>query len=183
MSHYEEEIYKFITEKDNFEIAAEIHELFPKVRQKIITKFWEDIKVAFHKKDIDNIWEFDIELQRKRPIIWVYKKGWEASFAIENIYQEPWFGIHIEDTIIDKKKALDIISKNSKIKNLSSMVWDDDPNWLCWEKTSDNYDNISEIKSILFDGGSAVIDWVKWIYELINATEKDLLEINKTCRK
>ncbi len=59
--HIEDKVFDFLTKKDNFQSAFEIHQKFPQIKDKLIVEFWmrvgEEIKPL-----IDNAkWEFELD--------------------------------------------------------------------------------------------------------------------------
>jgi len=60
MSTYQDEIFNYLTKKDNFFSAYEIFQVFPEVKNKLIEQFWIAVKDELEELSKKNDWEIEI---------------------------------------------------------------------------------------------------------------------------
>jgi hypothetical protein len=105
MDKYEEEIYKFLTERTNFEAMLKVNSNFRFIKDELLRQFWNKVAAGLNSKiNIDvNKWKVLNPQNKQHPKakLIVYKEIWRQSethpfvgVAWEGLYLNPYFGVY-----------------------------------------------------------------------------------------
>ena len=144
MGTYYDEMYKFIASKDNFEVAAEIYNLFPSVKERMIKGFWESVKEKIDELNTDKKWIVEYVPEES---ISIYKEGWEACVSAVNIDKSVSYGICFDQDKFDQKlynedHSRKILADHEAVNWMKKgKAW-----WFYIEDAGDNFQEIATLK-------------------------------------
>lgn len=179
MSTYDDEMYKFIAAKDNFDVAAEIYNLFPGVKERMIKEFWEAVKEKFHELDTNKKWKFEIDFEDSS--LSVYKDNWDAHVCVANIDKSVKWGIWFDQTVFDQKLYDEDYGREVLAKN-EAVNWTKKGKaaWFYSEDSGDNFQEIATLKKCTNGSRESFVnEWAKVLLDLANNTKEDLEKINQ----
>jgi len=182
MSTYQDEIFNYLTRKDNFLSAYEIYQAFPEVKNTLIKEFWLAVKDLLEELIKTNNWE--IEISENIFDTYSYLCIWfNESFCVayEKLHGQTYHGLWVDFN----NKQLDRTKITEYVSNIESINWmKKSNNWLGWTYTGVNFDSIDTLKKILPDNR---IDFAKelatLLYELADELNKDIIKISKMIKK
>ena len=144
MSTYRDEIFNYLTKKDNFFSAYEIYQLFPEVKNTLIKQFWLAVKSSLEElaketdwkiKISDNIFETYSSLT-----VWV-----DDSFGVrfEKLHGQTYYGLRVDfdNKDFDRTKIDEFALKIEALNGMKKSNW-----WLGWTYAGANFDNIETLK-------------------------------------
>ncbi len=180
MNSYNDEMYKFIASKDNFEVASEIYNLYPSVKERMITEFWETVTKKIDKLNYDKKWI--VEYDPGNSSISIYKNNWETWVEAVDIDKSVIYGVSFNQEIFNKKlfdenKGRAILEKNDNVNCMEKgKDW-----WFYKEEAGDNFQEIATLKKTTYNNKEDFVnEWANRLFDLANNTEEDLIKINKT---
>ncbi|MEK0337514.1 MAG: hypothetical protein QQN41_08790 [Nitrosopumilus sp.] len=178
MSIYRDEIFNYLTKKDNFFSAYEIHQLFPEVKNTLIEKFWLAVKNSLEELEKGTNWEIEMS----ENIFETYSSLTillDDSFgvAFEKLHGQTYYGLRID---FDNKK-LDRPRINENSSKIEGINWMKKSNWwLGWAYTGANFDNIETLKRILPDNrDNYAKEIADMLFDLAEELQKDVLKMSK----
>jgi hypothetical protein len=179
MNSYKDEMYKFIAARENFEVASEIHNLFPSVKERMISEFWAAVKEKLDELNDGKKWIVEYV---QADGIYIYKDNWETWVRVENIDKSASYGVSFnqdkfDEKLFDENKGRALLEKNDNVECMEKgKDW-----WFYREVTEDNFQEIATLKKITFDNKEDFVnEWANLLFDLANDTEEDLTKINKT---
>jgi hypothetical protein len=167
--------------KEVYELAMELREELPRVREEIVNEFFNKITVPLEEKLSDE-WKVEIvgDLNKRcNGNLHIYKKSWQyLIFAFEfdkNNYYDGYFGIVRKNDKVDIKKIKDKFEAKIKAINykLTVTLW-----WLHWEYVPNGINDFA--KYIQFNENTEE-EFIKKIMKIIKIFELDsnlITEIN-----
>ena len=146
-NEYEEKIFDFYTQGDNFKTMVQVANAFPAVANKLIRLFWNDVLIALRSKYSEQEWEvgfsssnFDDRFNK----LWVYRKSWaleenlpKIAIGFENLQLDKhcWVGIFMSNGIKDHN--LDAFRNEMRtLPELNGYKHDSNNWWVKWESLS-----------------------------------------------
>ena len=178
MSTYQDEIFNYLTKKENFFSAFEIYQIFPEVKNSLIEQLWSKVKKNLEELIEEKDWEIGIS----ENIFETYSSlsvDVHDSFGIafEKLHSQTYYGLWID--VNDKKlDRLKIDEYASNIEAINRMRKSND--WLGWAYTGANFDNIETLKKILPDNRDDYAqELADQLFELTIELEEDILKMSK----
>jgi len=179
MTAYNEKLYEFITEEENFLPFIELKEQYEIVRKKLLTDFWKEVEVELkkYKKSKWEVW-LDDDVMKEYSKLGFYHKDYyrekdeSRSFGIifEHLTDSVLYGLWFNRTA--NLQNLNFNSVCNDIKHLhvtwkagTSAWW-----FAARNETGDNFDNSSDLVKILPKNREAVVK--EYASLLISALEE-----------
>lgn len=106
MSRYEDKLYDFITDPDNFEFAHEIWDKYEEIEERLIKEFWNDVKKycdvecpqSFILKTNEDFIEGDY------PELYFKKINWKFFVVgFSSLMDNPFLGVYLYDENLKKR--------------------------------------------------------------------------------
>ncbi len=183
MSTYEEEIFNYLTKKENFISAHEIYEKFPGIKEKLIKEFWYEVKNSLDEKRKGTDWKVDFD--HDEPEIKLYfDKSIYVGF--EGLYdKKPNYYLYV---YYEKNKKLDRVKINKYASNIKVI---DEENWEkekegthYWKYLEDDFSNINTLKRILPENRKDFAEELaKLLLEFGKGLKEDILKMSKMIKK
>lgn len=139
MAKYEDEMYKFVTNTENFESVCDLVDQFQIVKQRLREDFWREVKDTLQQElERFNGWNILMseELNSKAYLLlyredFCFEKGYEAKVGIriEHLLDVPWFGLFVRRDWASFNfpeiwaKAKELKSPNFKLGNINGYWW------------------------------------------------------------
>lgn len=182
MSTYQDEIFNYLTKKDNFFSAYEIPQIFPEVKNTLIEKFWRAVKNSLEELTKETNWEIGMS----ENIFKTYSSlsiGLDKRFGVayEELHGQTYYGLWIDfdDKKLDRPKINEYASKIEAINWMKKSKW-----YLGWTSTGANFNNIETLKRILPDNRD---DYAKelanQLFDLAEKIQKDILKMSNMINK
>lgn len=182
MSTYQDEIFNYLTKKDNFFSAYEIYQEFPGVKKNLIKQFWLSVKDELTELSEKTDWKIEVS----ENVFETYSSlsiriNDNFYVAYEKLHGQTYHGLWIDND----NKQLDRIKINDYASNIESLNWMKKYDyWLGCTLTGTNFDSIDTLKKILPDNR---VDFAKelatLLYELANELNNDILVMSKMINK
>ena len=189
MSHYEDELYKFITEPKNFEFAYEIKDKYGDIEERLKKEFWNKVKSycdtecpkSLSLKTNDDF------VDGAEPHLYYDKDNWEF-FGIGLLYlmSEPIYGIYFNKLKNRTENTIIKYANDLKILDDFNIESDEEDRYFAWKNTNHDFQNLnlSVLKKILPNKqdemvklyGNYLINLAKEIEDTIDEWEKELKE-------
>ena len=153
MSIYEEEMFKYITKPENFEVAFEINELFSQVKNKIIEQFWQQVESRLLELTKETDWQvsLDDDVFSTWSSLNLTRDEWKECFYVnyEKLHESVSHGLWVDydDKDLDMKK----IAKHSETIECLQDMKHNNKYWLGWKHIGEDFNSISTLKKILPD--------------------------------
>jgi hypothetical protein len=155
MDSYEEELYKYLTQEENFKIIYELKEKFPIFREKLISDFWDILKRKIEQGCKDE-WELifmknanksekQLEIYNGHSFIGIKRQEW-ANLAIAYEDENEIISLGIRK-FFDKDNSNDKIVINKYLNKVSSN--NATTLWPYWIYTDINFNEIGTLCKIL----------------------------------
>lgn len=152
MDKFDQKIFDFLIQEENFEFAYEIYELFPEVRDKLIEDFWKSVKHRLQKLVNDTIWE--VKFWESNFSAW-WKLGLFLNSGTEDIrviyeklQEKPYYGLWLdmETDELDRSKIIDYMSSVEILQHRGGY---DGKYWFGREEIGDDFQSYRTLKKIL----------------------------------
>ncbi len=160
---YENAVFAFFTEPENFETMIRVNEHADFVMKKVILDFWGRVKDSVSNKLIskheDWVITFAGNLEGSDGKMWAYRKSWfptdiidrpDIAVAFGNLYlkEKAYIGITINEqtTLYNKKNLIEGILA---LKGLNDYEHEIDEWWVCWKYFEIHGKNPESLISIL----------------------------------
>ena len=145
MSIFKEEMYRFITDEENFNLAYEISELMSEVKETMINEFWDLVKEKLLQFNVNNEW--DITKKNTKYIDGVLRdESCDYCFSLYDISKEVYFGIR-EYNVKSKEKAYDLLDDTDYVKDMKKGSAAGD--WYYWKYLNYNFSERNTLKNII----------------------------------
>ena len=150
MSIYEEEMFKYITKVENFEVAFEISELFPDVTKKVIAQFWGQVKNKLIESTNNTHWvvSLDDDVFSTWSSLNLTREKWKESFYVmyeklhENVYYGLW--INYEHNDLDMNRIVRHVENIESLYDMKKSKY-----WLGYTHIGEDFNSINTLKKIL----------------------------------
>ncbi len=161
-SEYEEAVYEFFTQEDNFKTIAEIADKAEAVSARIIKEFWLDLEVKLNE-EINNWgdgWKCNLSsaFEKRYTGLQVYHDNWvndsgQVFFSIRfeglpKDYEAPYVGIWVFGDV-KSHDSVGISEDVLSLANLKGYKSDSHKYWINWKHMPFKWDTYSEIAKIL----------------------------------
>ena len=181
MSIYEDEMFKYMTKKENFEVAFEISELFPQVKNKLIEEFWKKVNSNLIKMTDSLDWKIDLdeEIFSTYSSLYVGRDKWKESFytCYEKLHEGVYYGLWFDcdDSTLDANKIrkyserIECLQETKKSKH-----------WLGYRLIGENFNSIKTLKKILPDSREDFSnELADFLYRFTEEIKPDIEKMNK----
>ncbi len=144
-NRYEEEIFQFFTQPENFETMLKVADQAETVCKRLIQQFWAEVEAGLKEalSNAGNDWRvcFSDNWEYRWNKLWVYRQEWcqvenypVISVAFEDIQprRQPYLGVHIGFD----NKAFDGVNIKKDIVNLRALKeykTDSNNYWAVWK--------------------------------------------------
>ncbi len=182
MSTYQDEIFNYLTKKDNFFSAYEIYQTFPGVKNTLIKQYWLSVKDELTELSEKTDWKIEISEDVFETYSFLGIRINDSFYvAYEKLHGQTYHGLWIDYN----NKQLDRTKINEYASNIESINWMKKNNyWLGLTLTGTNFDSIDTLKKILPDNR---VDFAKELatslYKLADELNNDILEMSKMINK
>ena len=148
MSLYDDEIFKYITTRDNFETAFEIYQEFPKVKNRLIEEFWLQTRKELEQITEDTIWNVSYS-----DIFDTYshlglKLSDKPAFKViyEVLYGQTYFGLWYDRDkgVLNREKINRQLEGIEEHLSPRKSQW-----WIGWDYDNSNFSEMETLKKIL----------------------------------
>lgn len=160
MDKYEQEIFNFLAQRENFEAMLRLNNTYPIVKTNLLEQFWNLVAEKLEKKlaDIEGMWQLynPPNKEHHQAKLIIYKQSWQLNsnervigIAWEHLYTQPYFGVWYN---IDSKKLNPdkLISQLEQVRNKNAMKIDTGW-WPAWKYGEYILSNDANVTSILPD--------------------------------
>ncbi len=201
LNEYEQEMYKFLSERNNFENMLLVLENFEMVKRQLLEEFWYGVKEKVEAgmgvksgewklamNEYTNPW-WTMTLTKVK---WPHTKGagWDVAINWGHMNQDPHFGVWIHNDT----RTLKLSSAHSEIKELAPILngkqqtvqfftQDALPWWPLVYKSEHNFAERSALKAILPDVRDGLMQrYAEMVIALAEAISEDLdriVELNR----
>lgn len=171
---YNDEMYKYLTERKNFKAAMEIEMLLPDIKDRLKKEFWDEVKDKLNK--IYHELNLEISIKPDNEIkIEIKRKNWNGlSISTGFDKNSVDIGIVFDENIFERNKLKEKVRKfNLTLGHLEENC----DNWLCWESINNDFDfnNSESLFKILPEKR------VDLINELVNFVKNNTDKMYKIC--
>jgi len=167
MNKYEEELYNFLTLRENFEAMLKVNSQFSIVKERLLADFWNHVATILESKvkELSPKWRVLNPPNKERgdAKLIVYKDDWIINgkhpfvgVAWEHLHTQPYFGVwadihspKIDDALLDKN--LENLRLENKFRRDTS--W-----WPLWEYSGDKFSTDSGLSNILPDNMANTVE-------------------------
>lgn len=174
MSAFDEKMYEFITQPDNWQVAKEIYDRMPAVKEQVVNEFWEKVEINIASGLNLNEWKV-VKIEK-------YEK-YNGDFGL-CVTRPPWNGLfHIGFGQRNSQTYLAVWSDSAvkEVQGLHEQLANDlskldhrlqkDEQWFpAWFYTGDNFGEWSTTDRILPHNRNVMVE--KYISMLFELTEK-----------
>ena len=186
MSNFEEKMFGFLTEENNFESAFEIYQKSPIIIDRLKKEFWELVSQKLKEK-CKKDWIFYPEEENE---IGLYLKewkdgignGWKYRIGYSDIYNNLWYGLFIDENC--KKRKFDL-NKVEQFGNIQPRLKDMEGIENFWKKdTTYNFNDIHTLKRILpHNKEEFATQLAETLFDFAHAIKEDIPKMNKLVKK
>ena len=185
MDAYEVEIYKFLTQRENFENMVRVMDNYDMVRRKLIQDFWELVFTKLGKLNAEHgdMWEikFYEDLFYKYSKLFIYKETWKIehglpalSIAWERLaFSTAYYGVWINN----ESKVMDTNAIRRYAQGLDMAKDFEKPTdfWGFWSEGNYDFSKPSDLVNILPDKQEeTATEYARTIFELAVTLEVEL---------
>lgn len=180
MSVYEEEIFNYLTKKDNFFSAYEIYQTFPTVKNSLIEEFWKAVKSSLEDISKEKDWQIEISdniFETYSSLNIYVSSSNELSVSYEKLHSQTYFGLWIdnEDKSLERAKINEYASRIEQLDGMRKSNY-----WLGWSSTGSNFDNIETLKKILPNNKNEFAhEMATQLFEFASELEGDIKVLSK----
>ena len=178
MSIYQDEIFNYLTKRDNFMPAYDIYQMFPNVKNTLISQFWPIVKSTLQELISEPDWKIDLA----EDISIRYSKlsvSINDSFYVvfEGLDKQPFFGLLIDfdNNTLDRPRINEHAKNFQAIQGMKKSDW-----YLGYTLTGENFDNIETLKRILPENREVLAkEFATLLFELAYAIKEDAFKMDK----
>ena len=181
MNTYEEEIFNYLTKKENFTFAYEIYQDFPKVRDFLVEKFWETVKNSLEEKVKGTDWKVDFSFNKKETELSL--KFVESIYiGFEGLNKTPDYFLYID---YEQNKKLDKVETDKHTSDIDAIKdWEKDDAGSYWKYLEDDFTNIETLKKILPENRDDFAqELAKMLFDFGEELKKDISNMCKMTKK
>ena len=181
MSTYDDEMFKYLTKKENFISAYEIYQLFPEVKKTLVEKFWPSVKGSLLRLTEGTDWKIEMseDIFETYSGIDLYCND-NIWVRIEKLYARPYYGLQFDE----ENKMLDHSRIRNYASNVVSMKVSNYKWWLCLEDTGYDFNNIETLKRILPENREDTAqELAKMLFDFGEELKEDILKMSKMTKK
>ncbi|OFY91653.1 MAG: hypothetical protein A3K10_10950 [Bacteroidetes bacterium RIFCSPLOWO2_12_FULL_31_6] len=176
MSIFKDEMYKFITDEENFNLASEISELMPEVKERLINEFWDLVVKKLTQLDIKNEWDINYE-ENLFIDIYLKNKNWDCYFSLFDLKKNLFYGVYIDEGL-DKSKGYKLLANTDFTLNMKK--GSENSNWLYWKLQGENFNSSNTLKNIIPSKREDLVNIIATEYfDFINEGKELLIKLNK----
>lgn len=171
-SKFEKEMYNFIVDENNFDLALEISNLLPDIQDKLVEEFWQLVVKRLEELDSYNIWNFNldgdfVDIRPKDKHLFFY-----SFFELKT---RPWMAIWLDEGG-DKMLGVKTLEELELMKNLKEAKGNDK---LAYLNHHENIRNKSFQKSIIPSRREQTVnEMADWIWNFMAQHEIALNILN-----
>ena len=158
METFNQKLYNYLTEIENYKHAKEIEAKMPEIDKKLRDEFWN--AVVFSKiKDIQANEKYNdyivdkVNDMNSYSQIRIFKENWkhlticfEAKGEFGSSSETIYYAIQINMDFYDFNKIKGILhAENTDLPHLA----EEEKRWICWEYVSDDFKNIGSLLKII----------------------------------
>jgi len=182
MDKFEEEIFDYLTEEDNFRPAYEIHQFFPEVKKKLITDFWNLVSKSLKIKTNDTNWEVEIydnifDRYSKMGLHLDNQYNKDLRVIFERLHGNVYYGLWINK----KSTDLNVPKINDYANTIEGLKEIESPNnayWLGSAYLDQDFQNLHTLESILPDKREILVDeYSNLLFEFAEDFEEEIREM------
>jgi hypothetical protein len=181
MSTYQDEIFNYLTKKDNFFSAYEIYQAFPEVKKTLIEQYWQNVKDELIELTKNTNWKVELSENvfetYSKLRIWLNGPNEGFGIVIEKLHGESYHGLWIDvnNKQLDRARIDEYTSKIEVIKGMKKNNY-----WLGWTYSGVNFDSIETLKKILPDNRMEFAhEFATMLYKLAEELNNDVLKMSE----
>ena len=141
MSSFNQQLFHYLTELENYKYAKEIEVLIPEIDKQLRTDFWTNSVYGklqkLQKNKNSNNFELELREDGTYSQIRIFKPHWkelcicyEAKGSFGDIYEKIYYAIQMNKKRYNMVNVAEIVNQeNDKLNNIST----EDSRWLCWK--------------------------------------------------
>jgi|GEM_PF-3135745 len=181
MDKYEQEVFNFLTQRDNFESMIKVVNHYSRIRKQVLESFWNQVadNLLSRVKEINDYWEIINPPNKddKNAKLIIYKKLWKnneqypfVGVAWERLSAHSYYGVwsDIKSSLINSpklKQALD--SWRNEINFETDNSW-----WYLWSHGKYDFNIQNDLVFILPDvAASAAEEYADNLLSLLSKAE------------
>jgi hypothetical protein len=186
---YEDEVFKFFTQPENFETMLRVNEHADSVFKGIIQDFWDALRKQISEELKDSSWQIDQAdiLSSSESKLRIYQKSWclsdnntaptiAVAFGGLEASESLFVGITIDENSITHS-AEELKREIRKLDEVKEFISNDFLGWACW-KYLESKAMPKDLMSLLPENRSELVkDYAKIAIDLAVALEKRAEEI------
>lgn len=180
MDTYENEIFEFVAKKENYKSAVEISNLLPKIRNRIITDFWEDVKMKIEETNNNWIVKLSKNVFDEYSYLQISKKEWQNKINVryEKLHSNFYHGIHTNNLnirdIYNKEEITQYFEKQDLPLNFNHAFF------YSYHQDNENFSIIqTQIKALPEERDNFVNEVANFLINFLIENEKHIIEISK----
>jgi len=180
MSSYEEEIFNYLTSKENFHLTFEIFQLFPEIKNQLIKEFWDIVykKVKEKLEDTDAKIEISENVFETWSSLFLYYNGNKnIRIGFEQLHVKTYYGVWINavNENLDRERIDEYVRSIESVKLLKKTNY-----WLGWEYINADFNNIGTLKKVLpYIREEYANEIASLLIEFSKRIKQDIIEMNK----
>lgn len=182
MSVYDDEIFNYLTKKENFYSAYEITQLFPQVRNKLVEEFWKKVTERIANeldKNSKDKWvvELSEDVFETYSSLFLYFSD-SIGVAFEKLHGQPYYGVWIDSD--NKKLDREKINKYASGLELLEGMNKNSDYWLGWSLCGANFNTIETLKRILPENSDEYAEELaKLLFDLAVSMKSHIIKMEK----
>lgn len=181
-ANYKDEIFKYLTSKDNFTSAFEVYQLFPDVRNRLIEQLWLKVKENLVQLTKETAWDVDISdnIFETYSYLGLFQQNKSLWVLIEQIHKTPYYGLWLEDNnLLDRDQLNKYVEENIKNENhLYTIKTKGD--WIGWNNMDINYESLETLRKLLPENYEIFAEEIAtMIFEFAEELKEDITKMEK----